>query len=132
MLRRDPVNVVLLGACGGGGRVYLVGGGRVGGVGALLARGALRAGGAVGAALLREERGNPGVVDEVAGASEGGGEDEIEEDTAAVGKAASAAWLGDSCEGKTWGLEGKTYICGSKMLVGASTTATVPLYAWMV
>lgn len=35
-----------------------------------------------GALLLGEERGDPGVVDEVAGTSEGTGKDEVEEDTA--------------------------------------------------
>ena len=46
-----------------------------------LARGALGALAALAAAaLLREERRDPGVVDEVAGAAEGGGEEEVEED----------------------------------------------------
>lgn len=85
MAGRDPALVKALRAGGDGGAVSANNGDLVGGVDLLgLAGRALSALAALAAAaLLGEESGNPGVVDEVAGAAESGEEEEVEEDAVA-------------------------------------------------
>lgn len=82
MLRRDPALVVSLGTGGDGGAVGADNADLVCGVDLLGAPGrclcALAA--LATAALLREQCREPRVVDEVAGAGEGGGQDKVEED----------------------------------------------------
>lgn len=69
------------------------------------------------ALLLREQRRDPGSVDEKAKASEGRREEEVEEDTAT-----------HKVSMTEHGIEREdTYICGSKKDIGASTTETVSL-----
>lgn len=88
--------------------------------------------GAFAAALfLREEGRDPGAVDEVAGAEEGGEEEEVEE-YAKLGGGWVSMFLGWGKVGWSWDEGGKAYICGSKMLVSGSTTLTVSLKAWIV
>lgn len=82
------------------------------------ARGALAA--LAAAALLGEESGDPGVVDEVADAAEGGEEEEVEEDAVrfVLACAIYSHWQF---------LLGRPYICGSNQEMGASTMLTVSL-----
>lgn len=74
-------------------------------------------------ALLGEQGTDPGAVNEIACASEGSAEKEIEEDTVVM----VSDWLFLPMAQRL-----KDYICGSKMLVSASTTLTVSLNAWTV
>jgi hypothetical protein len=69
--------------------------------------------------LLREQSRDPGVVDEVAGAAEGGEEEEVEEDAVELLLVLRFQW---ECV-----FISRTYICGSNQLIGASTMLTVSL-----
>ena len=120
----DPalVESTSLCAAGDGRAIGTNNGNLVGGVDLLgLAGGALGALAALAAALLLgEESGDPGVVDEVDDAAEGGEEEEVEED---------AVWL----ESLVWRFQwdcvsiSRTHICGSNQLMGASTMLMVSL-----
>lgn len=116
MLGRDPALVVLAGGNGGTigtnhrnllSRVDLLG--TTGGLLRTLAT-------LAATLLLREEGGDPGVVDEVNGAAENAEQNEIEEDARKDSQQSNFRAIGET-----------TYICGSKMLVGASTMVTVSL-----
>lgn len=74
--------------------------------------------GGAGALGLGEESLDPGLVDEVEGTSEGGGEEDVEED----------AISSQISESMGRGLE--TYIWGSRKLVGASTMEAAALWTW--
>jgi hypothetical protein len=82
------------------------------------ARGALAA--LAAAALLGEEGGDPGVVDEVADTAEGGEEEEVEEDAV---KTTNVSFI-PQCV-LIW--TKYPYICGSNQDKGASTMLTVSL-----
>lgn len=84
MVCRDPALVVSLSTAGDGRAISTNNADLVGGVDLLgTTRGALGALTTLAAAaLLREESGDPGVVDEVAGTAKDGGENEVEEDAA--------------------------------------------------
>jgi hypothetical protein len=74
--------------------------------------------------LLREQRLDPGAVDEVAGAREAGEEEDVEEE-AGTGISGEIKGIGEKNIGENRG----SYIWGSKIEMGASTTLTVPLNA---
>lgn len=75
----------------------------------------------LGALSLGEESLDPGLVDEVEDATEGSGEEEVEED--------AGTYIVSICKRVTrsWARWRFGYIWGSKKLVGASTMAAVPL-----
>jgi hypothetical protein len=120
----DPALVVRLCPAGDGGSIGTHNGNLLSRVDLLgAARRLLRTLAALAAAtLLGEKGGDPGVVDKVDGATKGSQEDDIEED-ARKGKLVVAQ------SGPAGLRSGIAYICGSKMLVGASTTVTVSLKA---
>jgi hypothetical protein len=115
----DPALVVGLGTRGDSRAVGADNSNLVGGVDLLGATrrllGALAA--LATALLLGEEGGDPGVVDEVDGSSESAQEDDIQEDATNTRQFVIRVVFVDA----------GTYICGSKRLVGFSTTVTVSL-----
>lgn len=118
MLGRDPALIISLGTRGDSRAISANDSNLLRGIDLLAStRGALSALAAFAATLLLGEEGsNPGIVDEVKGTGENSEENDIQKDARSGqnGLVATAE---------------STYICGSKMLVGASTMLTVSLYA---
>lgn len=119
MLHRDPALIVCLGTTSDGRAISTDHSNLLRGVDLLGTEGRLlRAFTALATALLlRKEGRNPGVVDEVDGSAEGTQEYEVQEDARYVSAGRPEGYDDNEV----------TYICGSKMLVGASTMETVSL-----
>ena len=81
---------------------------------------------AAAATLLREQRRDPGAIDEVRRAAKGREEKQIEEDAVSSVHGVSIAPLQPS-RGRTGGGGISAHICGSRRLVSGSTTVTVSL-----
>jgi len=136
VLRGDPALVVGLGTAGDGRAIGADDSNLVSRIDLLGATGRLLRTLATFAAalLLGKERSDPRVIDEVDGPTEYAKENKVEEDAGEF-VSANKRKKKDHCQDQRGRSEmsetkyeaGKTYICGSKMLVGASTMLTVSL-----